>query len=105
MKNTINIIEKYLHLELALSEDQIKYELSRFERNPDIGNELASALASGHVPRLVCVKVMVNGKMFTAHRILKRYKADSIYAAYSLLTQIREHPEMEKYIKRGLIVK
>ncbi len=94
MKQEINTIEIYLRNEFSLFGEQLLYELKRFERNLDIGAELALALKHGKFPRKTRVSVSYQGKVYTAKKLYQKKYAESIYAAYSLLSQLRECPDI-----------
>lgn len=105
MKNTDNIIEQHLRSKFKLDPNQFQYELGRFERHPDIGAELSEALQRGRFPKISQVSVRIDDVNYTAPMLYKNHHADTLYAAYSLLTQLREHPEMVKPMKEGFKVK
>ena len=105
MKNTDNIIEQHLRSKFKLDPNQLQYELGRFERHPDIGAELAEALRKGRFSKLSPISICIDDANYTAPMLYKNHHADTIYAAYSLLTQLREHPEMVKPMKEGFKVK
>jgi len=99
------IIEIYLKREHGLSDSQLKYELSRFERHCEIGLELAKALKQGKFPSHGAVSVCVKGVCYTAQMLYVNGYAQTIYASYSLLTQIIEHPQTVNDMKRGFKIK
>lgn len=106
-KNT-TAIEKYLRGELGLSAEHFRYELSRFERHPDIGKELEIALIKQRFPKKEDALTVIgsDGSFYTAEDLFQIDKIATIYAAYSLLIQLREHPaELSKALKKGLPVK
>ena len=94
MKQETTTIEIYLRNEFSLSGEQLLYELKRFERNMDIGAELALALRRNKFPRKARVSVSYQSKVYTAKKLYQKGYAESIYAAYSLLSQLRECPEI-----------
>lgn len=100
----ITIIEKYLKSEFRFGEEQLKYEISRFLRNPDIGEELSYTLITRMFP-VDMVEVLVDHERYTARKLMETYRVSTIYAAYSLLTQLRERPEILIHLKKGLISK
>ena len=105
-KNT-TAIEKYLRGELGLSAEQLRYEIDRFERHPDIGKELEIALIEQRFPKKedALTVIGLDGSSYTAEDLFQIDKIATIYAAYSFLTQLREHPELTKQLKKGLSVK
>lgn len=105
MKNTNTIIEEYLQGNFKLDPNQLQYELGRFERHPDIGAELSEALQRGRFSKSSQVAVCIDDVSYTASMLYKNHHASTIYAAYSLLTQLREHPELIKPMKEGFKVK
>lgn len=105
MKNTDNIIEQHLRSKFKLDSNQLQYELGRFERHPDIGAELSEAIQRGRFPKTDQVSVCIDDVSYTAPMLYKNHHAHTIYAAYSLLTQLREHPELVKPMKAGFKVK
>lgn len=105
MKNTDNIIEQHLRSKFKLDYNQLQYELERFERHPDIGAELSEAIQRGRFPKTSHVSVCIDDVSYTAPMLYKNHHAHTIYAAYSLLTQLREHPELVKPMKEGFKVK
>lgn len=105
MKNTDNIIEQHLRSKFKLDSNQLQYELGRFERHPDIGAELSEALQKGRFPKSSQVSVRIDDTSYTAPMLYKNHHASTIYAAYSLLSQLREHPEFVKAMKEGFKIK
>ena len=105
MKNTSNIIEQHLRHKFKLDPNQLQYELKRFERHADIGAELSEALCKGRFPKASKVSVCIDDVSYTAPMLYKNHHASTIYAAYSLLTQLREHPELVKPMKEGFKIK
>ena len=105
MKNTDNIIEQHLRSKFKLDSNQLQYELGRFERHPDIGAELSEAIQRGRFPKTPQVSVCIDDVSYTAPMLYKKHHAHTIYAAYSLLTQLREHPELVKPMKEGFKIK
>ena len=105
MKNTNNIIEQHLRSKFVLAPDQLHYELGRFERHPDIGAELSEALQRSRFPKTSQISVCIDEVSYTAPMLYKNHHAHTIYAAYSLLTQLREHPELVKPMQAGFKVK
>ena len=105
MKTKENIIEAYLRSEFNLGDNQLRYELERFERNPDIGEELSEALRTKRFPKERAISVSVGGKFYTAEMLYQSLHAKTIYASYSLLTQLREHPELVSQLTAGFKIK
>lgn len=102
MKNNENVIEKYLRSKFKLDINQLQFELARFERHPDIGLELSVALQKGRFPKADQVLVCVDGVSYSASMLYKNHYASTIYGAYSLLAQLREHPDL---VKEGFKIK
>lgn len=107
-QKNLHAIETYLRGELGLGAEQLRYELSRFERHPDIGKELETALIEQRFPKKEDALTVIgsDSSSYTAEDLFQIDKIATIYAAYNLLTQLREHPaELSKALKRGLPVK
>ena len=105
MKNTNNIIEQHLRHIFRLDSNQLRYELGRFERHHDIGAELSEALRKGRFPKTSKVSVCIDDVSYTAPMLYENHHAITIYAAYSLLTQLREHPETVMHLKNGFKIR
>lgn len=105
MKNTEKIIEQHLRSKFKLDPNQLQFELGRFARHPDIGAELSEALKKSRFPKVPQASVCIDEVNYTAPMLYKSHHASTIYASYSLLTQLREHPELVKLIKEGFKIK
>ncbi len=105
MKTTINTIELYLKKEFKLTGDTLKVELDRFERHADIGKELQQTLDDEKFPQNEIISVNIGSESYTAKSIFDSGAACTIYAAYSLLTQLRDHPEILVSMKNGFKTK
>lgn len=101
---SLKIIEKHLKRNFKLSALQMDYELSRFVRHPDVERELARALKRGRFPKKNATRAVANGESYTAEVIYNKY-ANTIYASYSLLTQIREDPKIAVAMTEGFKIK
>ena len=102
----MNAIEKFLCEELCLCSEQYRCELDRFERHPDIREELIQALTENRIQKSNHLTVVCpDGNSYTAEMLFESGFVNSVYAAYSLLTQLREHPELSEQIQKGLKIK
>ena len=105
MKYSNKIVKTYLQKNFNLNFEQLLYELGRFDAHNDIGVELSRALETGSFPDSAQISVCVDGVNYTAQMLFENHYATTIYAAYSLLTQLREHPEILPNMKKGFKVK
>ena len=105
MKSNNIIVKKYLEKKFKLNSEQLLYELGRFDKHKDIGAELSQALEIGKFPESVQISVRVDEVNYTAQILFEKHYATTIYAAYSLLTQLRDHPEIVQNMKKGFKVK
>ena len=99
------IIKDYLEREFKLPPEQLRYELDRFVRHPDIGAELEAALRLGEIPPKASISVRVGDANYTASMLYQSRKAQTIYGAYSILTQLRDRPELAARIMEGIKIK
>ena len=66
---------------------------------------MSQALETGKFPESVQISVCVDEVNYTAQILFEKHYATTIYAAYSLLTQLREHPEIVENMKKGFKAK
>ena len=92
MENYLSIIKAYLEGELKLTDEQVKREIARFTAHTDIAKELAKTISSGSFP-VEPIKVMLDSTEYTARLLFESKTAKTVYAAYSLLTQMRDYPD------------
>lgn len=102
---SLKTIKKFLKSEFELSANQLKYELNRFVRYPDVGNELAYALNEGSFPSDSVVSAEVDGITYTAKGIYQNKYGSTVYASYSLLTQIMDNPQIAIEMTKGFKIK
>ena len=105
MKTYLSDIEAYLKKEHNLASEQLARELGRFERHGDIGAELAFAIRNNAFPENV-ISVEACGNTYTAKSLVDSKTAVTVYAAYSMLTQLRDCPQaISAAIKNKFVTK